>query len=55
MEEWLTIKNLEKKNPNMGTRKITMLTSLNQNIAKKSISSYSKPGYTWKNKIKMHI
>lgn len=55
MEDWLTIKNLKKKNPSMGTRKIAMLLGLSRNTVKKALSSDSTPDYSRKTKINPHI
>lgn len=55
MEDWLTIKNLKKKNPNMGTRKIAVLLGLSRNTVKKALSSNSTPDYSRKTKINPHI
>jgi len=43
MEKWVTIKNLKKSNPSMGTRKIAELTGVSRNTVKKVLRSDGAP------------
>jgi len=45
MEDWMTIRNLKKKNPYMGTRKIADLVGVSRNSVKKSLASDTYPSY----------
>jgi len=38
-EDWVTIRNLRKKNPYMGTRKIADLVGISRNTVKKALAS----------------
>jgi len=40
MEKWVTIKNLKKSNPSMGTRKIAELVGVSRNTVKKVFHTY---------------
>jgi len=43
MEKWVTIKNLKKSNPSMGTRKIAELAGVSRNTVKKVLRSDGAP------------
>lgn len=45
MEDWVTIRNLRKKNPGIGTRKIASLLGISRNTVRRAISSETYPGY----------
>ena len=45
MEDWITIKNLKKKNPLLGTRKISELLEVSRNTVKKVLNSTGPPVY----------
>jgi transposase len=45
MEDWVTIRNLKKKNPSMGTRKIAKLTGLSRNTVRRAMASEACPRY----------
>ena len=55
MEDWITIRNLKKRNPNWGTRKIAKLLSLSRNTVKRALKSDTGPKYQRPNKINLHI
>lgn len=45
VDEWGTIRNLKKKNPNMGTRELARLLGISRNTVKKALSSDTEPQY----------
>lgn len=45
MEDWVTIRNLKKKNPNLGTRTIADMLSISRNTVKKALKSDEAPTY----------
>ena len=56
MEDWVTIKNLKKKNPNLGTRTIAEMLGVSRNTVKKALKSDDLPLYNrGEKKINEHI
>lgn len=56
MEDWVTIKNLKKKNPNLGTRTIADMLGISRNTVKKALKSDEEPVYNrGEKKINEHI
>jgi transposase len=51
MEDWVTIKNLKKHNPGLGTRQIARLLSLSRNTVKKALQRNEVPEYKRQKKI----
>ena len=45
MEDWITIRNLKKRNPNMGTKAIAKKLGLSRNTVKKALRSEDPPAY----------
>lgn len=45
MEDWVSIKNLRSKNPDLGTRKIAKLLGISRNTVKKALLSDNAPEY----------
>jgi len=45
MEDWVSIKNLKTKNPNLGTRRIAELLGVSRNTVKKALASEDIPKY----------
>jgi DNA-binding MarR family transcriptional regulator len=45
MEDWITIRNLKKRNPNMGTKAIAKKLGLSRNTVKKALRSEDPPVY----------
>jgi transposase len=45
MEDWITIRNLKKRNPNMGTKAIAKKLGLSRNTVKKALRSEDPPEY----------
>lgn len=45
MEDWVTIRNLKARNPDMGTRKIAELMGISRNTVKKALKSDAAPEY----------
>ncbi len=45
MEDWVSIKNLRAKNPDLGTRKIAELLGISRNTVKKALASIDAPQY----------
>ena len=45
MEDWVTIKNLKARNPDMGTRKIAHLLGISRNTVRKALESKKVPKY----------
>jgi len=56
MEDWVTIRNLKKKNPNLGTRTIADMLGISRNTVKKALKSDEAPVYNrGEKKINEHI
>ena len=56
MEDWVTIRNLKKKNPNLGTRTIADMLSISRNTVRKALSSDEAPVYNrGERKINEHV
>lgn len=55
MEDWVTIKNLKSKNPDMGSRSIAKLLDLSRNTVKRALKSESGPIYLRKEKVNHDI
>ena len=56
MEDWVTIRNLKKKNPNLGTRTIADMLGISRNTVKKALKSDEAPIYNrGEKKINEHI
>lgn len=56
MEDWVTIRNLKKKNPNLGTRTIAEMLGISRNTVKKALNSDELPQYNrGQKKINEHI
>jgi len=45
MEDWVTIRNLKKKNPNIGTRELARILGIGRSTVKKSLKSDVLPLY----------
>ena len=45
MEDWVTIRNLKKKDPNLGTRTIALMLGISRNTVKKALASDELPLY----------
>jgi transposase len=45
MEDWVTVRNIRAKNPDLGTRKIAELLGISRNTVKKALSSDEAPKY----------
>ena len=45
MEDWVTIKNLKKRNPELGTRQIASLLGISRNTVKKALQRSEVPEY----------
>ena len=45
VEDWVTIRNLKKKNPNIGTRTIALMLGISRNTVKKVLASDTEPEY----------
>ena len=56
MEDWVTIRNLKVKNPNLGTRTIATMLGISRNTVKKALVSEEIPLYNrGEKKINEHI
>lgn len=56
VEDWVTIRNLKKKNPNLGTRTIADMLGISRNTVKKALKSDEEPVYNrGEKKINEHI
>jgi transposase len=55
MEDWITIKNLKHRCPELGTRKIAQLLGISRNTVKKALNSDSGPAYQRAAKINPYI
>ena len=51
MEDWVTIKNLKKHNPNLGSRQIARLLGVSRNTVKKALQRSEVPEYERQKKI----
>ena len=51
MEDWITIKNLRKRRPDLGTRKIADLLGFSRNLVRRALASESGPHYQRPRKI----
>ena len=51
MEDWVTIRNLKKRNANMGTRKIAELLGVSRNTVKRALEAEEYPAYERPSKI----
>ena len=45
MEDWVTIRNLKKKNPSIGTRELAKMLGISRNKIKKALKSDEAPEY----------
>jgi len=45
MEDWVTIRNLKKKNPNIGSRELAKMLGISRNTVKKALNSDEAPQY----------
>lgn len=45
MEDWVTIRNLKKKNPDMGSRRIAKLLGISRSTVIKALASQEYPRY----------
>ncbi len=50
MEDWVTIRNLKKRNPKLGTRKIAEILGVSRNTVRKALRNESYPTYERKKK-----
>ena len=48
MEDWITIRNLKKRNPKMGTRSIAKQLNLSRNAVRNALRSEDPPEYKGK-------
>lgn len=55
MEDWVTIKNLKKRNPALGTRKIADLLGISRNTVKSALKSAAVPQYNRKTSVNPDI
>ena len=46
MEDWVTIRNLKKKNQSLGTRAIADMLGISRNTVKKALASDEAPQYS---------
>jgi hypothetical protein len=51
MEDWVTIRDLKKKNPSLGTRAIGRLVGVSRSTVKKALGSEQYPGYSRDKKV----
>ncbi len=51
MEDWITIRNLKKRNPSLGTRKIAEILGVSRNIVRRTLKSETYCGYERKKKV----
>lgn len=51
MEDWVTIKNLKKHNPKLGTRQIARLLGVSRNTVKKALQRHEAPVYDRQEKV----
>lgn len=55
MEDWVTIRNLKKKNPTLGTRAISKLVGVSRSTVKKALGSEQYPRYSRGKKVNTAI
>ncbi len=55
LEDWVTIKNLKKRNPKLGTRKIAQLMGLSKNTVKSALRSDNATRYERKVEVNSDI
>lgn len=55
MEDWVTIRNLKKKNPSLGTRAISKLVGVSRSTIKKALASEQYPRYSRDKKVNTAI
>jgi transposase len=55
MEDWVTIRNLKKKNPSLGTRAISKLVGVSRSTVKKALGSEQCPRYSRDKKVNTAI
>jgi len=55
MEDWVTIRNLKKRRPDLGTRKIAELLGMSRNTVKRALRSNEYPVYKRKSKINKEL
>lgn len=55
MEDWVTIRNLKKKNPSLGTRAIAKLVGISRSTVKKALGSEQYPRYSRSKKVNTAI
>lgn len=55
MEDWVTIKNIKKRRPDMGSRQIAEILGISRNTVKKALRSDKTPKYERKQKINPEI
>jgi len=51
MEDWVTIRNLKKRNPSLGTRKIAEILGVSRNTVRRALRSKTYPGYRREEKV----
>jgi len=51
MEDWVTIRNLKKRKPEMGTRKIAEFLGISRNTVRRALRSENYPGYNRASKV----
>ncbi len=55
MEDWITIKNLKKRNPSLGSRAIAELLGISRNTVKMALKSEDVPTYERQKEINPEI
>lgn len=55
MEDWVTIRNIRKKNHTIGTREIAKLLGISRNTVKRALASEEYPTYARPDKVNEHI
>ena len=55
MEDWVTIRNLKKRNPNLGTRKIASMLGISRNTVRRALSSSEYSGYNRESKLNKEL
>ncbi len=51
MEDWVTIQNMKKRNPSLGTRQIAKLLNLSRNTVKRALDEEKEPRYQREKKV----
>lgn len=51
MEDWITIRNLKKRNPSLGTRKIAEIIGVSRNTVRRALRNDTYPNYQRKKKV----